>query len=122
MSAETLPNYLRMYRKRAGFSQRDVAILLGVQSAAKVSRYERFRREPTLRTAFMFAVILDQPLVELFAGPYEEAGRGVLRRARLLRRRIEARQADPRIGRKLAALRVITAEKAEEARYEPVTP
>ncbi|MBU6401640.1 MAG: hypothetical protein KGS61_15090 [Verrucomicrobia bacterium] len=35
---------MRTYRKRAGFSQDDVAILLGDHSGTAVSRLERFRR------------------------------------------------------------------------------
>src|ERR1051325_3591178 len=99
MPPELLPNSLRMYRKRAGFSQREVAILLGIQSAAQVSRYERFRREPTLRTVFMFGVILNQAPTELFAGLQEHAAGQVQERARLISRRIEVRQSDPRVAR-----------------------
>ena len=118
MPHESLPNYLRMYRKRAGLSHRDVAVLLGVQSAAKISRYERFRREPTLQTAFAFSVIFAEPPTELFAGVYEDTRHRVLRRARLLRHRLELRQADPRLARKLAALQNLVAKQQEEARYE----
>ena len=122
MPPERLPNYLRMHRKRAGFSQREVAILLGIQSAAQVSRYERFRREPTLRTVFTFAVILNQEPTELFAGLYEQATAVVEERARLLRRRIELRQNDPRAARKLAALRAITEGGTDERQHEALTP
>ncbi len=117
-----LPNYLRMYRKRSGFSQREVANLLGIQSAAQVSRYERFRREPTLRTVLMFGVILNQAPTELFAGLHEHATGIVQERARLLRRRIDLRQNDPRLARKVAALRAITQEGIDELHYGPVTP
>jgi transcriptional regulator with XRE-family HTH domain len=111
-----------MYRKRAGFSQREVASLLGIQSAAQVSRYERFRREPTLRTVFMFGVILNQAPTELFAGLHEQATGVVQERARVLRHRIELRQNDPRLARKFAALQAITEADIDELHYEPILP
>lgn len=87
-----LPNYLRMHRKRMGLSQQDVAFLLGCRSGAKVSRYERFQREPTLRTAIACEVLFHTPVRELFAGVYAEVERVVERRARGLARRLDAQR------------------------------
>ena len=66
-----LPNYLRTYRKRCGFSQREIAMLLGTGSGSKVSHYERFLREPALRNALRCEIIFDVPVRELFAGIFE---------------------------------------------------
>ena len=52
-----LDNYLRTHRNRAGLSQDEVAYLLGCRSGAKVSRYERFTRPPTLQTALAYDAI-----------------------------------------------------------------
>jgi transcriptional regulator with XRE-family HTH domain len=83
-----LPHYLRMYRRRAGLSQEDVAYLLGCHEGTKVCRYERYRRIPTLATALAFEVILGVPVRELFAGIYEKAECEVKRRVGFLARRL----------------------------------
>lgn len=79
-----LPNYVRAQRKRLGLSQADVAVLLGAESGAKVCRYERFAREPSLRTALACEALFQTSVSELFAGLYEVAEREVARRAKVL--------------------------------------
>ncbi len=92
MPVSKLPNYLRAHRKRAGLSQEQVTFLLGCRSGAKVSRYEHFARVPSLRVALAFEVIFHTPARELFAGIFQEVERATERRARLLARRIAAKQ------------------------------
>jgi transcriptional regulator with XRE-family HTH domain len=87
-SSHKLPNYLRTYRKRAGFSQEEIAFLLGSQSGAHVCRYERFTRQPTLATALAFEVIFRTPAKELFAGVHRNVERRVAARAVLLARKV----------------------------------
>jgi len=87
-----LPNYLRAHRKRAGLSQKDVAFLLGCRVGAKVSRYERFAREPTLRAAIACEIIFHAPVRELFAGIYEDVARLTERRARQFARRLAGKR------------------------------
>src|SRR5207249_11765504 len=90
---QQLENYLRTYRRRAGLSQDEMAFLLGTKSGTKVSRYERLRREPSLRTAFAYAVIFRAPLRGLFAGAYERTERATGRRRKLLiEKRCEGKQ------------------------------
>lgn len=120
MPTQKLPNYLRTHRKRMGLSQADVAYLLGVRSGTKLSRYERFRRMPSLGTAFAFAVIYDTPVDELFAGLMDDAARMTLKRARLRVRRLAARRKDPHVLRKLTALRAVIAAKVEDVSYAPL--
>jgi transcriptional regulator with XRE-family HTH domain len=115
-----LPNYLRAHRKRTGLSQAEVAFLLGCRSGAKVSKYERFHREPTLKTALAYEALFETPVRELFRGVGDDAERETLRRARHLARRLRRRREDPRFHRKLAALHVITDRESSEVRYEPV--
>ena len=79
-----LPNYLRTFRKRAGFTQGDMAFLLGMKTSPHVSRYEHFRTLPSLKTAFAFEVIFRVPAKELFAGVYGEVEREIAARAALL--------------------------------------
>ncbi len=75
MASPRLENYLRTYRKRSGLTQREVAFLLGSKNGAQLSRYEKQRRLPPLRTALAFEAIFKIPLAELFAGLRESVGR-----------------------------------------------
>jgi transcriptional regulator with XRE-family HTH domain len=84
-----LPNYLRSNRKRLALSQEEVAFLLGSQSGAKVSRYEQFAREPSLKTALALEMIFQRSASELFGGLYQKVETEVAPRARTLARRME---------------------------------
>jgi len=79
-----LPNYLKANRKRLALSQDDVAFLLGAQSGAKVCRYERFVREPSLETALAYEAIFKRSVSELFGGLYQKVERDVSERAKIL--------------------------------------
>ena len=89
MASSHLPNYVRAERKRLALSQDEVAFLLGAESGAKVCRYERFAREPGLRTALAYEVIFHKPVRELFAGLYATTEQEVATRARALAARAE---------------------------------
>jgi transcriptional regulator with XRE-family HTH domain len=108
MSAHRLDNYLRMYRKRSGLSQDEVAYLLGAKSGTKTSRYERFQRTPSLETALAYEAIYGISARELFAGVAERAERVVRRRARFLDKRLRA------AGRRPEHLQKIVGEVAPE--------
>lgn len=84
MTSSQLPNYLRSHRKRLSLSQNDVAFLLGAQNGAKVCRYERFAREPSLETALAFEVIFQRSTSELFGGLYQKVEQEVTLRAKTL--------------------------------------
>src|ERR1039458_10278598 len=75
-------NYLRSNRKRLALSQGEVAFLLGTQSGAKVCRYERFVREPSLETALAFEAIFQRSVSELFPGLYQKVEQEVAARAK----------------------------------------
>lgn len=90
MSTSSINNYLRTYRKRAGLTQGEVAFLLGCKDAGQVSRYERSRWLPTLRTALACASILQTPLEKLFAGVQQEVDREASERRAKLRLNLEA--------------------------------
>jgi DNA-binding XRE family transcriptional regulator len=82
MSDFRYENYLRMYRKRAAFSQAEVAFLLGIEGGAEVSRHEQGHRLPSLDTALAYEAIFGQPVGELFAGKLERLQVLIARRAR----------------------------------------
>jgi len=90
MATHKLDNYLRTYRKRAGFSQDEVAYLLGTRDGTKTSRHERLKRTPSLEAALAYEAIFGVPVRELFAGVSARAERMTQRRARLLKKRLDA--------------------------------
>lgn len=107
MATQPLPNYLRAHRKRSGLSQDDLAFLLGCRRETKVTRYERFARQPRLQTAFACAIIFRVPAEALFAGVHAEARELVLQQARALLKIVTARAESPARGRKLVVLRTV---------------
>jgi transcriptional regulator with XRE-family HTH domain len=120
MSQDKLDNYLRTHRKNRGFSQREVAFLLGRASGAKVSRYECSKRLPPLETIFAYEVILGVRAEELFAGIQERARRQALKRARQLASRLARKAGDPVLKQKIEFLREIGNRGSDELRYEPI--
>lgn len=105
MATRKLDNYLRTHRKRAGFSQAEMAFLLGGGRGTKVSRYERFKRLPELPTAFAYQVTFGIPASELFAGVFEQIRRNTVRRIRTLYRRLDTAPPNRLTTQKLAALK-----------------
>lgn len=107
MASQKLPNYLRVYRKRLGLSQDEVAFLLGWRNASQPSRYEHFSRVPALRTALALSVIFQVSVRELFAGEYQKVENAVCRQAQRLEVRLATENPDPLTARKLALLKAI---------------
>jgi len=89
MASPQLPNYLLANRKRLALSQGEVAFLLGTQSGAKVCRYERFVRQPSLATALAYEAIFQRPARELFGGLYKTVEQEVAARAKTLSARAD---------------------------------
>jgi transcriptional regulator with XRE-family HTH domain len=110
-----LQNYLRTYRRRAGFSQDEVAYLLGAASGTKTSRYERFRRTPSLETALACEALFGVPVRELFAGVYQKVERETRMRARRLRGKLAAAGTTPAVARKLERLGSLLGTEEEPA-------
>ena len=94
MAAPKLDNYLRMYRKRSGLTQREVAFLLGCQNGAQVSRYEKRRRVPPLRTALACEVAFGIPVAVLFAGIREAVAKNVEGRLAKVETQLRAKAAN----------------------------
>ena len=64
-------NNLILYRKRMGFTQRQVARLLGHRDTSMVSHYERGRSLPPLIVALGFEIIFRVPVAFLFPALYD---------------------------------------------------
>jgi transcriptional regulator with XRE-family HTH domain len=114
MSSRKLQNYLRAHRKRSRLSQNDVASLVGTQTGASISRYERFRRQPTLQTALAYEVIFGVPAQELFPGVFEGVKKATLARANTLAEELRALPSARRPVHKLNLLQEILARSQSE--------
>jgi len=80
----SLDNYISMHREKSGLSQNELALLVGLEGATSIARYEKAVRQPELRTLVAFEVVLDEPLQALFAGECEYVRGQVRARARAL--------------------------------------
>lgn len=120
MPKPKLNNYLRTFRRNHDFSQQEMAFLLGCKSGAKVSRYERSKRMPSLDVIFTYEVVFGTTARDLFAGIEERARRKALRRVRLLTRRLTKKSSDSRLSRKLQFLKRVVNGHADDLRYEPL--
>lgn len=109
--AQALPNYLRTYRKRSGFTQDEMASLLGSKSGTKVSRYERNARYPNLETVFAYEVIFQTPARELFPGIYQQVESETIERIHFLRQKLNQKQSNPVSTRKVETLQKLLSRK-----------
>jgi transcriptional regulator with XRE-family HTH domain len=91
-----LNNYLRSHRRRAGFSQSEVAFLLGTDEGGRISRYEKGHCIPTLRTALALATIFGASLSNLFPGIQVKIDGEVSPRIKHLRAGLEKRREEHR--------------------------
>jgi transcriptional regulator with XRE-family HTH domain len=89
MAQPKLENYLRAYRKKSGLTQREVGFLLGCRNGAQMSRYEKRRRLPPLRTALAFEAAFGIPVSELFAGVRQSVGKQIGKRIPELKSQLE---------------------------------
>ena len=102
-----LHNYLRGYRKKAGFTQGEMAFLLGCKTGAKVSRYENFTRNPSLEKAFAYEAVFGTPLRELFAGIFQKVEEKTKRRAQVFARKLGEAKQDRMTARKLQMVKAL---------------
>lgn len=101
-------NRLKMHRRRAGFSQGDVAYLLGSSCGSRLSRYERGHRLPTLLAALRIEALYRTPIREIFHGAAASARDAVAGRARELAGTLDRTRPCPLRSRKLEALRAVS--------------
>ena len=85
-------SYLRPLRRRWGFTQHELAYLLGVASRTIISRVEGGKRTPSLAAALALSIVFDATQPQLFPGVISSVQESVLRGANEL---YEALQGDP---------------------------
>ena len=105
-----LSSYLRIHRKRCGFTLEEVAFLLGLESGHIIGRYEGMNRSPSLRSALACQVIFDVVPHELFPDMYEKVEKLTIERVVKLQRMLEAMSPDPTLTWKLGVLSKILKE------------
>ena len=71
--------YLRTHRRVWGLTQRELASLMGFESAAHVSRIENGKRAPTVESALACQVLFGIPPAAMFPHAYETVEERVIR-------------------------------------------
>jgi transcriptional regulator with XRE-family HTH domain len=114
MAPKRLVHHLRSYRKSIGLSQHELASLLGCRSGAKVSRYEHFKRVPSIQAGIAYEVIFHERLRSLFPGMYAKVEGNVARHAKKL---LERQRAQPKKSEeaKVALLRSLAGTSEERS-------
>lgn len=75
MSTDTrFKNYLFRLRRIRGYSQKQLAMLLGLQTRKAISEFEQGRRLPPVKTAMLLEIVLGAKLSEIYADVYQELG------------------------------------------------
>jgi DNA-binding XRE family transcriptional regulator len=120
MPSRKLKNHIRAHRKRSWLSQSEVAMLVGSQTGASVSRHECFRRLPTLPTGLAYEIIFGIPMRELFPGLFEDAQKATLARASTLAEKLRASPTVNHAVHKLRLLQEILARSKSANQHHPV--
>ena len=107
MTIVPLSTYLRMYRKRTGFTHDEIAFLCGAMCGRSVARHERGRQLPMLRTALMYEFILQASVRELYEGIFQDVRAAVRARAKGLCASLERRPRSADRDRKIAVLKTL---------------
>ena len=77
-------SYLRPVRRRWGFTQVELAFLLGFRTGKNISRIESLKQTPTLSVALSASIIFNTAPVKLFPGAIFDAEQLILARGREL--------------------------------------
>ena len=96
--------YLRTYRKKFGLTQREAALLVGLETGQIVSRHESKSRTPNFKTAVAYGIVFDVPLRAVFPEIYHELEFAVLKRALALRSKLQALKETARSAHKLRCI------------------
>ena len=113
MTLVPLTTYLRMYRKRTGFTHEELAFLCGAMCGSSIARHEKGVRLPKLRTVLMYECILQASVRELYAGLFHEALASVRTRATGLCASLERRPPSSVRDHKIAMLKELLTQIGE---------
>jgi DNA-binding XRE family transcriptional regulator len=82
-------SHVRAYRRRWGFTQDELAFLIGYKSRTVVSKLERSGKLPTVDIGFALHTVFGTHNTELFPSVHRDVQAGVLARAHELYERIQ---------------------------------
>ena len=74
------PNQLRRFRKQAGFTQRELAKLIGHKTTAHISRYENGAKLPSLLTALKICAAIRSLVEVVFGDLHDKVSEQVIKR------------------------------------------
>jgi transcriptional regulator with XRE-family HTH domain len=84
-----LRSYLRSFRLRWGFSQRELAFILGLKTKTAISQIERHLRRPKLAHALALYILFGAYIYEMFPALFTDVEEAVLTRAYDLYERLQ---------------------------------
>lgn len=73
---------MRTHRRKVGFTQRELAHLVGCASSAQISRYERLKRVPTLHVLVAYTIIFERCGYDLYPEIFHDVEAQIKDRAR----------------------------------------
>jgi len=76
----TFKNYLRMSRRKVGLSQRQLAAILGLKSATRISLMELGKGLPNARECVVFRILFKRPFEEMWPGIKGHAERATVQK------------------------------------------
>lgn len=102
MESHPAASYLRMYRRKSGLSQRELAEVLGLITEWRISEHERSITVPRLLTAISYEIVFNIPLSKLFPGFYEAVRGNIESRLTELEARLQESNAKGRAAMPIA--------------------
>lgn len=80
-------NYLRLYRKKNGLSQKDIAYLMGFKTSTSISNYERGNKLPQLINLLKLEIVYRTPIAFLFKDHLDQLKKEIQEKEKSLKRR-----------------------------------
>lgn len=96
MRRDSVATQLRSVRKKTGLTQKEVAQVLGFESAIPVVRHERSLAIPSLLTALAYEIVFRVPIANLFRGLHASVESGIEHRLAELERMLQESDAKGR--------------------------
>ena len=107
MTIVPLSTYIRMYRKRTGFTHDEIGFLCGSMCGSSIARHESGERLPVLKTALMYEFILNASVRELYEGVFHDVRAAVRARAKGLCASLERKPKSVERDHKIAILQTL---------------
>ncbi len=93
MLEQQAPHRVKAARCGEGFTQGDMAFLLGYKSDSHVSRVERAKKPPSVSFVIGSAILFGRSIEDLFKALHDEIAEDVMRQAYLLREKLSTQTA-----------------------------